>query len=604
VLTLRQQICAVNIRDSATLGLPTDGLAASASSPRLAPEQQQDGTVTGLSIEEAVAALTAPGAPFEMEEKIVRGIPTRVWKNAPASLRAIFETSRGHGDQPFLVYEEERLSYAEHYRCTSALARALVDRFRLRKGDRVAIAMRNFPEWSLAFWAAASIGAIVVPLNAWMTGAELDYCLADCSARLLVADAERAERLLPYLARLPLEAVLVARAGRDLPAELLRLEDVLGDAAATLPDTSIDPEDDATIFYTSGTTGKPKGALGTHRNICTNLVSMAFARGRTLLRRGEPLPAPGTAPKTATLLSVPFFHATGCHSVLCATLYSGNKIVLMYRWEPERAMQLIERERINSFGGVPSMAWQVLEHPAFERYDLSSVDSIGYGGAPAAPELVARIREKFPKVMPGNGYGLTETSSVTSQNAAEDYLRKPDSAGLVVPVCDVRVVDAAGQDVPTGAVGELWIKGPNVVKGYWNKPEATAASFTAGWLHSGDLVRLDEEGFLYILDRVKDMLIRGGENVYCVEVEDALYSHPAVMDAAVIGIPHRVLGEEVGAVVQVTPGAHLGEDELKRHVAARLAAFKVPVRIALCYEPLPRNANGKILKRDLRGVFA
>jgi long-chain acyl-CoA synthetase len=557
-----------------------------------------------MSIGEAVAALTAPGAPFEMAEKEIRGIPTRVWKNAPASLRTIFEASRAYGDLPLLVYEGERLSYAEHYQRSAALAQALTGRFGIGKGDRVAIAMRNFPEWSLAFWAAAAVGAVVVPLNAWMTGAELEYCLADCGARLLVADAERAERLLPHLSRLPLEATLVARAMRPLPARLLDFEEAIGNPAAALPAVAIDPEDDATIFYTSGTTGKPKGALGTHRNICTNVASLAFARARMLLRRGEPLPAPGAAPKTATLLSVPFFHATGCHSVLCASVNAGNKIVLMYRWEPERAMQLIERERINSFGGVPSMAWQVLEHPAFERYDLSSVEGIGYGGAPAAPELVQRIKEKFPKVMPGNGYGLTETSSVTSQNAAEDYQRKPDSAGLVVPVCDVRVVDAAGNDVAAGAIGELWVKGPNVVKGYWNKPEATAETFGGGWLRTGDLVRFDEEGFIYILDRAKDMLIRGGENVYCVEVEDALYSHPAVMDAAVIGIPHRVLGEEVGAVVQVKPGAGVREDELKRHVAARLAAFKVPVRIALRAEPLPRNANGKILKRELRAVFA
>jgi long-chain acyl-CoA synthetase len=559
--------------------------------------------VTGLSIAASIAALTAPGAPFEMEERVIRGIPTRVWKNAPPSLRAVFEASRGHGDLPFLVYEEERLSYAEHYRRSAALARALAGRFGIAKGDRVAIAMRNFPEWSIAFWAAAAAGAIVVPLNAWMTGSELEYCLADSGTRVLVADEERLERLRPHLPQLPLEAVLVARAARALPAGAIRLEDMLGQEGA-LPEVTIDPEDDATIFYTSGTTGKPKGALGTHRNICTNLLSIAFARARTLLRRGEPLPAPGTAPKTATLLSVPFFHVTGCHSVLCAVLHGGNKLVLMHRWEPERAMQLIERERISSFGGVPSMAWQVLEHPAFGRYDLSSVESISYGGAPAAPELVARIKEKFPKVMPGNGYGLTETSSVTSQNAAEDYERKPESAGLVIPVCDVRVVDAAGKDVARGEIGELWVKGPNVVKGYWNKPEATAASFSEGWLRTGDLVRQDEEGFLYILDRAKDMLIRGGENVYCVEVEDALYSHPAVMDAAVIGIPHRVLGEEVGAVVQVTPGARVGEADLRRHVGERLAAFKVPVRILLRDAPLPRNANGKILKRELRSAFA
>jgi long-chain acyl-CoA synthetase len=558
--------------------------------------------VTGLSIAAAVAALTAPGAPFEMEERVIRGVPTRVWKNAPPSLGAVLEASRAHGALPFLVYEDERLSYAEHYRRTAALARALVRRFGIVKGDRVAIAMRNFPEWSPAFWAAAAIGAIVVPLNAWMTGAELQYCLADCGARLLIADAERAERLLPYRAALPVETLLVARAGRELPEGARRFEDALADLGP-LPDVPLDPEDDATIFYTSGTTGKPKGALGTHRNICTNLLSIAYARARTLLRRGEPLPAPGSVPKTATLLSVPFFHATGCHSVLCANLYGGNKIVLMYRWDAERAMQLIERERVTGFGGVPSMAWQVIEHPNFDRYDLSSVESVAYGGAPAAPELVARIKAKFPKAMPGNGYGLTETSSVTSQNAAEDYQRKPDSAGLAIPVCDLRVVDVEGRDVPAGAVGELWIRGPNVVKGYWGNPEATAASFTDGWLHSGDLVRLDDEGFLYVLDRAKDMLIRGGENVYCVEVENALYSHPAVMDAAVIGIAHRVLGEEVGAVVQLKPGARIGEDALRRHVAERLAAFKVPVRILLRDTPLPRNANGKILKSALRNEF-
>lgn len=562
-------------------------------------------TLGGLSIADAVVALTAPGAPFEMEERNIGGLPTRVWKNAPPSLRAVLEASRAHGDSPFLVYEDERLSFAEHYRRCAALARALRERYGIAKGDRVAIAMRNFPEWSVAFWAAAAIGAIVVPLNAWMTGPELEYCLADCGASVLIADAERAERLLPHLAALRLRATIVTRATASLPAGSIAFEQAMGpiDAAAALPLASIGPEDDATIFYTSGTTGKPKGALGTHRNICTNITSIGFAHGRTLLRRGETLPAPGTAPKRTILLSVPFFHATGCHSTLCPALHAGNKIVLMYRWDPLRAMQLMERERVTSFGGVPAMAWQVIEHPDFARFDLASVESISYGGAPSAPELVTRIRQRFPRGAPGNGYGLTETSSVTSQHAAEDYERKPDSAGLVIPVCDVRVVDAEGADVPPGGIGELWIKGPNVVKGYWNKPEATAATFTAGWLHSGDLVRMDEEGFLYILDRAKDMLIRGGENVYCVEVESALYSHPAIMDAAVVGIPHRVLGEEVGAVVQVKPGAAVDEAELKRHVAGQVAAFKVPVRIELRQDALPRNANGKILKRELRAFF-
>ena len=561
-------------------------------------------TLGGLSIADTVAALTAPGAPFEMEERNIGGVATRVWKNAPPSLRAVLEASRTHGYLPFLVYEDERITFAEHYRRCAALAHALGERYGIVKGDRVAIAMRNFPEWSMAFWAAAAIGAIVVPLNAWMTGPELEYCLADCGASELIADAERAERLLPHLAAVPLRATLVARAAAPLSAGLVAFEQAMGPVdAAALPPATIDPEDDATIFYTSGTTGKPKGALGTQRNICTNITSIGFAHARTLLRRGETLPAPGTAAKRAILLSVPFFHATGCHSTLCPALHAGNKIVLMYRWDPLRAMQLMERERVTGFGGVPAMAWQVIEHPDFARFNLASVESISYGGAPSAPELVTRIKQRFPQGAPGNGYGLTETSSVTSQHAAEDYERKPDSAGLVIPVCDTRIVDAEGVDVAPGEVGELSIKGPNVVKGYWNKPEATAATFTAGWLHSGDLVRMDEEGFLYILDRAKDMLIRGGENVYCVEVESALYSHPAIMDAAVIGIPHRVLGEQVGAVVQVKPGAAVGEAELKRHVARQIAAFKVPVRIELRQEPLPRNANGKILKRQLRALF-
>jgi long-chain acyl-CoA synthetase len=300
---------------------------------------------------------------------------------------------------------------------------------------------------------------------------------------------------------------------------------------------------------------------------------------------------------------VPFFHATGCHSILVANLAFGGKLVMMYRWDPERALELIERERLTSFGGVPSMVWQVLESPSFAKRDLSSVRSVGYGGAPAAPELVRRIKQAFPSVSPGNGYGLTETSSVTTYNGGADYERKPESVGVPVPVCEVRIADDA-RDLPVGQVGEVWIRGPNVVKGYWGKPEATAETFVEGWLRSGDVGRFDEEGFLYIVDRAKDMLIRGGENVYCVEVEAALFEHPAVMDAAVVGVPHRVLGEEVGAVVQVVPGAAVDAHELRAHVAERLAAFKVPAHIEIRRDPLPRNPNGKLLKRELRDLMA
>jgi long-chain acyl-CoA synthetase len=471
--------------------------------------------------------------------------------------------------------------------------------------------MRNFPEWSIAFWAAAVAGAIVVPLNAWWTGEELEYGLADSGTKVLLCDGDRAQRIAPRLSALKsLERVVIARAEATLPSGAVRFEELLQSGAAgdgeSLPDVDLAPEDDATIFYTSGTTGKPKGALGTHRNICGNIMSIAFVQARNALRRGESLAemTKPDRPQFVQLLSVPLFHATGCHSILVCNTAFGGRLVMMYKWDPERALDLIERERINSFGGVPAMVMQILEHPSFAGRDLSCVASVGYGGAPAPPDLVRRIKEHFPKVVPGNGYGLTETSSVTTYNMGADYQARPDSVGPPVPVCDIKIADDRGNALPVGEVGEIWIKGPNIVKGYWNKPEATAETFTDGWLHSGDVGRVDDDGFVYISDRAKDMLIRGGENVYCVEIESVLYEHPAVMDAAVVGVPHRVLGEEVGAIVTLAPGKTVSADELRKHVAAKLASFKVPSYVDVRTEPLPRNPNGKILKRQLRDELA
>jgi long-chain acyl-CoA synthetase len=555
------------------------------------------------SIAEVHAALTAPGEPFEMDETTVRGIPTRVWKNAPSSLGAILALSQGYGELDFLVYEDEHWTFDRHFRTAAKLAHELVSRYGVRKGDRVAVAMRNLPEWTVAFWAAAAAGAVVVPLNSWWTGSELAYGLSDSETKVLVCDQERLERLGPELEPLPGLQVLVARPGPgSLPSGVTPLADVLGEIPADvdLPAVETEPDDDATIFYTSGTTGHPKGVLGTQRNICTNLMSLGFTNARAALRGTPSAPPRAAGGRNVYLLSVPFFHATGCHSVLVANVAAGNELVLMYKWDAGRALELIEQEGVTIFGGVPAMVWQAMEHPDFERRDLSSLRNVSYGGAPAAPELVRTIEERFPGRTPSNGYGLTETSSVTTINAGLDYLHHPDSVGVPVPVCDVKVVDEQGQALPRGDVGELWIKGPNVVKGYWNKPAETAASFTDGWLHSGDLARIDDEGFVYIVDRAKDLVIRGGENIASVEVESALFEHPAVTDAAVIGIPHPVLGEEVAAVVHTTPGAAVTEAELQEHVHERLAAFKVPTRIWFSDEPLPRNPAGKILKRELR----
>jgi long-chain acyl-CoA synthetase len=316
----------------------------------------------------------------------------------------------------------------------------------------------------------------------------------------------------------------------------------------------------------------------------------------------------GDKAQPAFLLSVPLFHATGCHSVMVSNIAAGGKIVMMHHFDPERALELIERERIGTFGGVPAMVMQVLDSPSFSKFDTSSIRGVSYGGAPAPPDLVRRIREAWPVGQPSNGYGLTETSSVTSMNSGADYVARPESVGPPVPVCDVAVVpeDFAG-DEPDGTVprgpdvrGELWIKGPNVVRGYWHRPEETAKTFSKGWLHTGDVARLDEDNFIYIVDRAKDMIIRGGENVYSVQVEAALFEHPAVADCAVIGVPEPTLGEEVGAVIVLRPGAKVTADELALHVKARLAAFMVPTHIWFRTDPLPRNPQGKVLKRELR----
>ena len=560
-----------------------------------------------LSHEQVRAALTAPGAKFEMETVPIRGVATRVWKNSPANLRTLIEASRAHGDRLMTIHEDERVSYEAHFRAVAALAELLV-RHGIRPGDRVALAMRNLPEFPAILFAVTAIGAIAVPLNAWWTGDELAYGLSDSGARMLFVDAERDERLRPFYPDLPaLEQVVVGRATAPLDDGRIRLEDVLGtpDGWGALPDRALPPAEidadaPATIFYTSGTTGRPKGALGTHRNMVTNVLTSAYAAARNYLRRGEPVPAP--QPRVS-LTVIPLFHVTACSAGLMGAVAGGSTNIYMRKWDPVRAMEIIEREKVNVTGGVPTIAWQLLEHPDRHRYDLSSLEAIAYGGAPSAPELVKRIHEEFG-ALPSNGWGMTETMATVTSNSAEDYLNRPDSAGPAAPVADLKITDEEGNALPVGAVGELWARGPMIVTGYWNRPEESAATFVDGWVRTGDLGRIDEDGFLYILDRAKDMIIRGGENIYSSEVENVLYAHPAVTDCALIGLPHRTLGEEPAAVVHLAPGEHADAAELQAWVRERLAAFKVPVAIRFVPETLPRNANGKILKRELAVLFS
>jgi long-chain acyl-CoA synthetase len=565
-----------------------------------------------MSLAQATALLTRPGSPFEMEQRDIRGVRTRVWKNAPPTMRELFLLSRGHGDKTFIVYRDERVTYDAFARSALAIAEAL-QRAGVQKGDRVAIAMRNLPEWPAAFFGCLLAGGVATLLNAWWTGPELEYGLKDSGAKVAIVDRERLERIAEHLHNLPaLERIFVSRASGEVAhPKVTKLESIIGEVDSwhllpdrPLPNVLLDPEDDATILYTSGTTGKPKGALGTHRNSCTSVLIRPYSIARSFLRRGEAPPAPDpNAPQKSALLAVPLFHVTGCQAAMLPLMASGGKLVLIHKWDPELAMQLIERERITGAGGVPTIAWQLLEHPALSKYDLSSLENFGYGGAPVAAELVRKVKQKFPMSTAATAWGMTELSGGFTAHQAEDYEFRPDSCGPALPVGDMKIVGDDGEELPVGGVGELWVKGPNVVKGYWRNPEATAATFVDGWLRTGDIARLDEEGFCYILDRAKDMLIRGGENIYCVEVENALYEHPAVIDAAIVGIPHRSLGEEPGAVVTLKSGMTAGEAELRAFVAERLAAFKVPVKIVFSSEMLPRNATGKILKNELKRLF-
>ena len=566
-----------------------------------------------ISIAEANAKLAEPGTPLAVSEGVINGVTMKYYSEAPPTIRALVEASKAFGDRPLLVYEDESASYLAHYKAVSHFAHVLKDNFNVKPGDRVAIIMRNYPQWPVAFFAALSIGAIATPMNSWWTADELEYGLQNAGVKVAVIDPQIFERIREHLDRLPdLESVIIARETeeeRNNP-RVHNFEDFVGETNdwvklrdVPLPDVSIMPDDDATLMYTSGTTGRPKGAVATNRAVISNFLNAMTCQARMFLRRGEAPPEPDLSEQRATLLAIPFFHATGAFAVLIPTLLRGDKIVSMYKWDASKALPIIENEKITTIGGVPAIAWQVLEHPDRDKYDLSSISVVSYGGAPSAPELVSTIKKRFPDAAPGNGWGMTETCATATLNIGEDYEHRPDSAGAPPLAVELKIVGPDGAALPPGEVGELWCKSPSNCRSYWNRPDATAETFKDGWVVTGDLARLDEEGFLYLVDRAKDMLIRGGENIYCIEVESALYDHPAVMDASVVGIPHKVLGEEVGAVVQLKPGKTVGEDDLRAHVAQQLAAFKVPVEIQFQTDPLPRNANGKILKPELRERF-
>ena len=563
--------------------------------------------------------LTAEGAGFAVEQIEVRGNPMRVFQNTLPNMRSIWEIAALNGDKPYIVFEDERYSYAEIDAQVRALAHLLRDQHGVGSGDRVAIAMRNYPEWVVAYWATAAIGAAAVGMNAWWTSQEMAFGLADSKPKVLIADDERVERVLPHLDELradrPLHLIAV-RSDRVLPQHASHWNDVVDPANAPvgLPPAAIAPDDDVTIFYTSGTTGFPKGAQLTHRGSVHNVMNLVFMAMAGALAEAKAvaagdLPAPATAgqppavpPAAVFMAPTPLFHVTANNCLLQPCTLSGGTIVFMYKWDAGRALELIERERVTNFSGVPTMSRELLMHPDWATRDTSSVKGMGGGGAALQPDLVDKIDKSLPGGAPSTGYGLTETHGIVTANSSKLYTDKPSSCGRVVPTLEARLEDDKGNVLEPGpnVLGELCVRGAIVIKGYLNRPDATAEGIRDGWFHTGDIARIDEDGFVYIVDRAKDMVIRGGENIYCSEVEAAIYAHPAVAEVAVFGIPDDRLGEIVAGAIVLRAGSTLAEQELADFLAERIAKFKIPAKVWFRTEQLPRNANGKFMKRELR----
>ncbi len=558
----------------------------------------------------ACASLTAPGAPFGWTVREVNGAPVRVYDNAMTDMRAVWAMSAAHGDKDYLVYGGERYSYADAHTRVRALAHCLRSEHGAGPGTRVAVSMRNYPEWVLAHWAAMSVGAAVVGMNSWWTRPEMEFALADSDPVVLIADGERLETLGSARRDVPL---IVARHEGEIGESALRWESAADPSTApdSLPEAGIDPDDDALIFYTSGTTGFPKGARLTHRAVVHNLMNMIFmtacgdaARARRAARSGGGGSGSAAAPEVTALLPVPLFHVTGCNCVLHTVTIAGGRLVLMYRWDAAVALKLIEREGVTVFTGVPAMSRELLQHPDWGRTDTSSLLSMGGGGAAIPTDLVRRIDDGLSQGRPGVGYGLTETAGVATAISNEFYLANPSSVGPLVPCMEARVVDEDGSVLDPGQRGELLLRGPNVMKGYLNRPDATADAIVDGWFSTGDVAEIDANGWIHIRDRIKDMVIRGGENIHCSEVEAAIYELDEVAEVAVFGLPDERLDEEVAAAVVLVPGAELDAAGLAAHLEGRLARFKHPRHVWFLDEPLPRNANGKFLKRELRDRFA
>jgi len=550
-------------------------------------------------VKKVEADMIGPGGVFEMVPEPVLGVTIPVFKNREKNLRNVLANSANNGDNLYIVCEQHRISYREHFDRVKTIAHHLQTRFGIQKGDRVAILADNYPEWIMTFWATVSVGAIVVGLNGWWTRHEILYGIQLTTPKLLIADRKRYDRICEEFFDFPCVVI-----GETFDEELLETPH---DALPTIP---LEEDDSALILFTSGTTGKPKGAVTTHRAL-VNFIASAFFNGfRTMLvkeerkKLGEVFPESAFSLPTG-LYCAPLFHLSGLYSGVLASLGAGLKTVWTPgRFDPENVLKLIEREKVNIWTTLGSMAQRLMDHPEFSRYDVSSINIVGSGGAPTSRETQQRLQECFPgaKGKMAIGYGLTESTGAGTTNWDEFLALYPDSCGRPFPGLQMEIHDPAGNPLPPDTPGEICIRGACVIKEYWNNPEATADTITANrWLKTGDMGHLNADGFLFINTRARDLILRNAENIYPVEVEHCLERHPSVKEAAVVGVDHPQWGQEVKAFIVPAPGTHPHIDTLEKFCREQLAGFKVPTQWEILDNDLPRNAAGKVLKGVLTG---
>ncbi|GAB1260553.1 class I adenylate-forming enzyme family protein [Aurantivibrio plasticivorans] len=559
-----------------------------------------------MTRDEAVSYLIENDPRFAVTEENIRGIPHRVFKNTPVHLRELIQRTKDNyitdgAEKDVLVYQQERWSYDDFCHEIKSIAHALTHQLNVKAGDRVAIAMRNYPELPMLLLAITSIGAIAVPLNAWWTTEELEYAIGDSEAKVVFADKPRYLNIDPIKKALDLTLIAVRDYEGDGEGEIKYRELLNRADGSEWSDVEIDTDQDFAIIYSSGSTGHPKGVALTHRSAIAAVYSWIFARVAGPLMEPPKDKAP-LAP--SWLIITPLFHVTALQANFLQGLALGAKISLMFKWDANDAVDIVNREQVTRVSGVPTQSAELMEAAVARGETLPSLEGLVSGGAKRPAAQVGQQAAVFPNAQISAGWGMTETNALGLSIIGQVYLDNPESAGRVIPpLQEARIVDDNGIDVKQGDIGELLIKGANTMRCYLNKPEATAESLKDGWLYTGDLARQDEEGLYYIVDRKKSIIIRGGENVSCLEVEGAIHQHPHVAEACVFSIPDERLGEIIGAAIQPKQGKPLEADELATFLKDHLASFKIPERYWFMNEPLPRGATDKIERKVIRANY-